>query len=168
MGFFDSLANGAGKTLGNNLMGGTKVQIKEKKDVKGESKIADAQAKANIKQAEGEAKAQIKLAEGMAKQEAKQATLEAVNSMRFDGTADEMSENLNALFSMLKQMGETAGSAIGLGNMFGKFGGAMKSDVDKIRDAIKEKSEFGLMKLRKQDPDSADFFQKKYDEAFNK
>jgi hypothetical protein len=66
---------------------------------------------------------------------------------------------------MYKQLGESAGSAIGgmLGLESMGLGGAMKSDADKLREAITEKAEYGLLKLRKLDGDTADFFQKKFD-----
>ena len=163
MGFFNNLVNSAGRQLGSNIVGGQKVRVKQMADVKGETKIAEAQANAQIKQAE----AQVAL-------EAKKATIEAVNLMRFDGSADEISENINALFSMYKQTAEGAGSAIGgalgsmpFGSMYGNIAGAFKSDTDRIRDAILEKIDFGLMKLRKLDEESTEFFQKKLNDIKN-
>lgn len=159
MGFFDSLGKSAGSTLGSNLMGGHKVQVKNVVDAKGEAKAAEARANAQIKQAEAQAKL-----------EAKQNVLETVNAIRFDGTADEIGENLNTLLSMYKQLGESAGSAIGgtfssalsMSGM-GGIGGAFKSDTDKLREAITEKAEYGILKLRKLDEETAAFFQKKFD-----
>jgi hypothetical protein len=152
MGFFNSLVNNAGSTLGGNLVGGQKIRVKS--DVKGEAKIAEATAKAQIKQAD----AQVKIG-------AKQATIEAVNAMRFDGSADDISENLNSLISMYKQLGDgtSTGSAIGKIIGLGKLGMVKKSDTDNIREAIIEKADYGLMKLNKLDVETAAFFQKKFD-----
>jgi len=187
MGFLNSLIGGAASTLGSNLVGGQKIKVKA--DVKGETEIAEAQADARIRQAEGQADAQIrqakaqaniqiKQAEAQAKLETRQATLETVNSIRFDGSADDISENLNWLISMYKQLGEGAnavvGQVMGLGNKglgklgigsigLGKIGEAMKSDKEKTRDAIIEKAEYGLMKLNKLDAEMAAFFQNKID-----
>ena len=152
MGFFNNLTNSAGRQLGSNLVGGQKIQIKS--DVKGETKIAEAQAKAQIKQMEAEAK----IAE-------KQNQLEAISSIRFDGSADDIAENINTLFSMYHRQSQGANDVMkGLGLGLGSMGINIKSDSEKMHATIKEKIEFGLLKLRKVDTDMADYFQKKLDD----
>jgi hypothetical protein len=65
-------------------------------------------------------------------------------------------------------LGESAGSAISgalgtIPSLPGNIGGAFKSDTDKLRDAIMEKAEYGVLKLRKLDEETAVFFQNKFD-----
>jgi hypothetical protein len=138
MGFMDNLKNNAGAQLGSNLMGGQKVQLKV--DTKGETKVAEAQAKIATRQA----------------------ISDNLNAIRFDGSADDIGESLNSLLSMARQLGDS--DSQGIGDVFkSSFSGGAKSETEKLRDAIMEKAEYGLLKLRKLDEDTAAFFQKKFD-----
>jgi hypothetical protein len=80
--------------------------------------------------------------------EAERAELESVTSLMFGSIADEIGNQLSNLFSKY--------SAHDKGVMGGPHDGTM-------RKAVKEKIEFGLIRLKKLDPDSAEFFQNKYD-----
>jgi hypothetical protein len=65
--------------------------------------------------------------------------LQSVESMSMNGDADTIADNLNQLFT--------------------KFAGANNTE----KQAIIEKASFGMMKLKKADPEMADFFKKKFD-----
>jgi hypothetical protein len=76
-----------------------------------------------------------------------------LESIRLDGTtADEISNALNDLFALYSSIPS----------------GVTEMSLMNVRSAVKkgalEKSEFGIVKLRKIDPDMADFFQKKLED----
>jgi hypothetical protein len=151
MGFFDSLAHSAGSSIGWSA--GKKAEVKA--EAKAQKKVAAHQAKLDQEKIDHEASL---------------SALETVTNMRFDGSADDMANNLNTLFTLYKQeespdqggdaMANSLGSLSSLGGFLGKK--SAKSDSSKIRDAIIEKMEFGILRLRKQDAETADFFQKKF------
>ena len=80
--------------------------------------------------------------------EANRTELESVTSLAFGSTADEIGNQVSDLFSKYSVHDKIV---MGLSH-----DGTMKK-------AVKEKIEFGLMRLKKLDPDSAEFFQNKYD-----
>jgi hypothetical protein len=84
----------------------------------------------------------------MAKQRVEQEKeeMQSVLGTNFEGSAEEIETALNNLF--VQYPPET-----------GVF--AMRPDIKKKKNAIREKLEFGIMKLRKLDAETADFFQKK-------
>jgi hypothetical protein len=94
------------------------------------------------------------LAEEAAEEAAEKAKLEDISTMKFDGSADDISTELSNLFTLYKQQPS----------------GFLNSTATtkKTKAAIIDKLEFGIMKLRKLDPDNADFFQKKFDELSKK
>lgn len=137
MGFFKTMATSAGWAAGQKLVnGGDKGGDGGKAMAEVESKRLDAE----IAQAEKSA----------VKDE-----LDAIVSVKFEGSADEISDTLNALFTKAAQL-PTGLAAIG-------------DDTVKARKkAIIEKVEFGIMKLNRLDQDSAAYFQKKFDELQGK
>jgi hypothetical protein len=80
---------------------------------------------------------------------------EKVANVHFGDTSSEIENTLNDLFATYKQM---SGGYADISLMV-----ARKT----AKAAILEKADFGIMKLRKLDADSADFFQKKLDEIKN-
>jgi hypothetical protein len=84
-----------------------------------------------------------------ASDDAERAELESITSLAFGSTVDEISNQLSNLFSIYSAHKKNAFSA-------------MPHDTA-MKKAATEKIEFGLMRLNKLDPDSAEFFQTKYD-----
>jgi hypothetical protein len=97
-------------------------------------------------QQNGEAEKRKEKAEKAAEVEAK---IAEIANIKFEGSAEEIADTLNALVSNYQSLptGFDAGPA--------------KSKQRKA--AIREKMEFGILKLRKLDAETADFFRKKLD-----
>jgi hypothetical protein len=93
--------------------------------------------------------AKAKQAEKVADKQRNISTLDSIIEMRFDGSSDDISGDLNSLLARFKQT---------------KSGLLASKDEKAIRTTILEKLEFGIMKLQKTDAESASFFQKKFDE----
>ena len=93
--------------------------------------------------------------------EEKIASLEEIpNTINFEGGSDEISNSLNDCFSKYHSIGSTGFFA---SNDIASVVTAKKA----AKAALLQKAEFGIIKLRKIDPDMADFFQKKYDDIVN-
>ena len=86
----------------------------------------------------------------MAEEEAKRDDLTFITNLKLGETATEISEALNMLFSKAALL-PTGFAALG------------DSNTKQKKKALIEKMEFGIMKLNKLDPDSAVFFQRKFD-----
>jgi hypothetical protein len=99
------------------------------------------------------AEAQVGAEKEILEAHAKQSETETIMNTRFEGSGDDIATDLNTLLTMYKQLPS----------------GWDASPKDKqTKAAILEKLEFGIMKLRKQDADTAEFFQKKFDEISKK
>lgn len=81
--------------------------------------------------------------------------LSEIANLKFGESANEISETINALFVQATHL-PTGFKALG------------DDQAKAKKKAIIEKLDFGLFKLKKLDPDSAEFFQKKYDDLVNK
>jgi hypothetical protein len=77
------------------------------------------------------------------------------DTIRFEGTAEDLANTLNDCFSKYQAIPSDLSDVVTMA--------AQKA----AKKALLEKAEFGIMKLRKEDPDTADFFQKKLDEFRN-
>jgi hypothetical protein len=87
------------------------------------------------------------------KQAQEQAEQKEIQNMRFDGSGDAIAADLSVLLARYNAIPTGLSAPI---------------DAKKQKAAILEKMEFGLLKLRKIDSDTADYFQKKYDELTQK
>jgi hypothetical protein len=100
---------------------------------------------------------------------------EQIVAMLFDGDVNAMSNNLNDLFALANQTkGIKTGPGLkGLLNPLGQLsmmGATMAggTNTKALLAQIRDKIEFGILKLRRVDTATADFFQKKLDEADKK